>query len=98
PGSALGWVAGPSRAKGRGLAADIQRLQEDAGSRAVRLIEVEGYIAPFCGFGADGVVRRDYADIKQVVSRPPLRRSAAGPLSYAVASATRSLPSFFFRR
>jgi diacylglycerol kinase family enzyme len=97
-GNALAWVVGASRAKGRGLAADIQRLQEDAGSRAVRLIEVEGYIAPFCGFGADAVVLRDYADIKQVVSRTPLRRYAAGPLSYAVASATRSLPSFFFRR
>jgi diacylglycerol kinase family enzyme len=97
-GNALAWVVGASRAKGRGLAADVQRLQEDAGSRPVRLIEIEGYIAPFCGFGADAVVLHDYADIKNLLLRTPLKRVAAGPLSYAIASATRSLPSFVFRR
>src|SRR5688500_4000941 len=45
-GNALAWVVGAGRTKERGLAADIQRLSEDAGSRLVRLIEVEDYIAP----------------------------------------------------
>ena len=97
-GNALAWVVGASQAKGRGLAADIQRLGEDAGSREVRLIEVEGFVAPFCGFGVDAVVLDDYQHVKESLSRTPLKRVAAGPLSYAVASVTRSIPSYLFRR
>src|ERR1041385_1104434 len=58
-GNALAWVVGASGAKRRGLAADIQRLREDAGSRPVRFIEVEDLIAPFAGFGVDAVERGD---------------------------------------
>src|SRR5258708_7411303 len=46
-GNALAWVVGASHAKRRGLAKDLQRLHEEAGSRALRLIEVDGLIAPF---------------------------------------------------
>jgi diacylglycerol kinase family enzyme len=97
-GNALAWVVGASKAKGRGLAADIQRLRVDAGSRAIRLIEVEDFITPFCGFGADALVLRDYADVKTLLSRTPLKRYAAGPLSYGIAAATRSLPSLVLRK
>lgn len=96
-GNALAWVAGASRAKGRGLSADIQRLREDAGSRALRLVEVEGFLAPFAGFGVDAVVLRDYADVKSMLGRTPLKRYAPGALSYTLASVTRSLPSFLVR-
>lgn len=96
-GNALAWVVGASRAKGRGLAADIQRLHEDAGSRAVHLVEVEGFLTPFAGFGVDAVVLRDYSDVKKLLSKTPLKRFAAGPLSYTVASVTRSIPSYFIR-
>jgi diacylglycerol kinase family enzyme len=97
-GNAIAWVVGASRVKGKGLAADIQRLLEDAGSRAVRLIEVEDFISPFCGFGVDAVVLSDYAVVKGMLQRTPLRKVAAGPISYAVASATRSIPSYVFRK
>lgn len=97
-GNALAWVVGASRAKGRGLAADIQRLREDAGSREVRLVEVEGVLTPFAGFGVDAVVLRDYGEVKNVLGKTPLKRFAAGPLSYAVASVTRSIPSYFLRK
>jgi diacylglycerol kinase family enzyme len=97
-GNALAWVVGAGRARERGLAADIQRLSEDAGSRPVRLIEVEDFIAPFCGFGADAVVLADYSDVKARLSKTVLKRVATGPLSYAIAATTRSLPSYFFRR
>ena len=97
-GNALAWVVGASQAKGRGLSADIQRLREDAGSREVRLIEVEGFIAPFCGFGIDAVVLDDYQRVKSALSRTPLKPVAAGPLGYAVASVTRTLPSYLLRR
>ena len=96
-GNAIAWVVGASKAR-EGLAADIQRLQEDAGSRPIRLIEVEDFIAPFCGFGVDAVVLSDYSAVKQALSRTPLKSVAAGPLSYAVAAVTRSIPSYLFRR
>lgn len=96
-GNALSWVVGASRAKDRGLAADIQRLREDAGSREIRLCEVDGYLAPFCGFGVDAVVLRDYADVKKLLSKTLLKRYASGPVSYALASMTRSIPSYFIR-
>lgn len=97
-GNALAWVVGASQVKGRGLSADIQRLREDAGSREVRLIEVEEYIAPFCGFGIDAVVLDDYQRVKSRLSKTPLKRVAAGPLGYGVSSITRTIPSYFFRR
>jgi diacylglycerol kinase family enzyme len=98
-GNSLAWVVGASPAKrgGRGLAADIQRLREDAGSRPMRFIEVEGYVAPFCGFGVDAVVLRDYNRTKNFLSRGPLGRYAAGPLSYVVSSVTQSIPSYVLR-
>lgn len=97
-GNALAWVVGASQAKGRGLAADIQKLREDAGSRPLRLVEVEGIMTPFCGFGVDAVVLRDYGEVKALLSKTMLKRWAAGPLSYSVASVTRSIPSYFLRR
>ncbi|MCA9598366.1 MAG: hypothetical protein KC776_33870 [Myxococcales bacterium] len=96
-GNALAWVVGASRAKGRGLAADIQRLHEDAGSRPVRLCEVQGFITPFCGFGVDAVVLSDYSEVRKLLSKTVLKRYAAGPLSYVVSSVTRSIPSYFIR-
>jgi diacylglycerol kinase family enzyme len=97
-GNALAWVVGASHAKGRGLAADIQRLRSEAGSRPVRLVEVEGILTPFSGFGIDAIVLRDYSAVKESLSKTPLRRWAAGPLSYTLAATTRSIPSHFFRR
>jgi diacylglycerol kinase family enzyme len=96
-GNALAWVVGASGSKSRGLAADIQRLREDAGSRPVRFIEVEDRIAPFAGFGVDAVVLQDYEFVKKRLQKTALRRIAPGPLSYAISSVTRSIPSYFFR-
>jgi len=96
-GNALAWVAGASKAKGRGLAADIQRLREDAGSREIRLVEVEDYLTPFAGFGVDAVVLHDYAAIKSQLAGTPFQRLASGASGYAVASVTRSIPSYFVR-
>lgn len=96
-GNALAWVVGASGKARRNLAADIQRLREDAGSRPVRFVEVEGLIAPFAGFGVDAVVLNDYDLVKRQLLQTPLRPIAAGPLSYAVSTLTRSLPSYFLR-
>lgn len=96
-GNALAWVLGASQGGRRGLGADVRRLLADAGSRPLRLVEVEGYITPFCGFGADAVVLRDYQVVKDALSRTPLRSVAPGPVSYLLGTVTRSLPSFLVR-
>jgi diacylglycerol kinase family enzyme len=96
-GNALAWVAGASQARGRGLAADIQRLHRDAGSRPLRLIEVEGVIAPFCGLGADAAVLSDYQALKRTVQDTPLRGLLSSPMGFIAASATRSIPGFVLR-
>jgi diacylglycerol kinase family enzyme len=97
-GNALAWVVGARDPKSGELAADIKRLTEDAGSRTMRLIEVEGFNAPFCGFGADADVLADYSKVKSALQRTPLKSVAPGLLSYAVAAVTRSIPSYFVKR
>jgi diacylglycerol kinase family enzyme len=87
-GNALAWVVGATHVRKGGLKADIERLRADAGSRPMRLIEVEGFLAPFCGFGVDALVLRDYGAVKRSMAAGPLRRFAAGPLSYFVAATT----------
>ena len=97
-GNSLAWVVGARDVKGRELGADIHRLSEHAGSRTLRLIEVEGIISPFCGIGADAQVLTDYNRVKDRLARTPLKRIAPGPLSYGVAAVTRSLPQQLFGR
>jgi diacylglycerol kinase family enzyme len=94
-GNSLAWVVGAQGADKHELAADIGRLIEDAGSRSMRLIEVEGFIAPFCGLGADALVLADYGKVKGALAKTPLKRVAPGPLGYALAATTRSIPRFF---
>lgn len=97
-GNALAWVVGARDPKSGELAADIARLTQDAGSRAMRLIEVEGFIAPFCGFGADADVLADYGKVKSRLQKTPLKSVAPGLLSYAVAAVTRSIPNALLKR
>jgi diacylglycerol kinase family enzyme len=97
-GNALAHVVGAS-GSGRGeLAADIRRLREDAGSREVGLVEVDGELAPFCGFGVDAVVLRDYEALKQRLGGTPLEGIGMGPVGYAISSITRSLPRAVVKR
>lgn len=95
-GNSLAWVVGAGEVRGREVGADIERLSQHAGSRSMRLVEVEGTISPFCGVGADAMVLSDYGWVKDRLGRTPLRRIAPGPLSYGVAAVTRSLPQQLF--
>jgi diacylglycerol kinase family enzyme len=95
-GNALAWVVGATSSGLRGLTADIERLQADAGSRSMHLIEVEGQIAPFCGFGADAQLLADYDKTKSLLLKTPLRSLAQGFMSYGLAAATRTIPSSIF--
>lgn len=95
-GNALAWVVGASPGK-EGLRADIRRLHEDeAGSREIRLVDVEGFLTPFAGAGADAQVLADYNQTKAWLKRTPLRPIAAGLFGYALAAASRSLPGYLF--
>lgn len=100
-GNAIAWVVGASPAgkKGsrRGLAADLERLKNDAGSRALPLVEAEGVLTPFAGFGIDAIMLRDYGDMKRWLGKTPLRSLAAGPLAYTLAATTRTIPSYVVR-
>jgi diacylglycerol kinase family enzyme len=96
-GNSLAWVVGARGVQGE-LGADIERLSLHAGSRSIRLVEVDGIISPFCGLGADARVLLDYTWMKDKLSRTPLRRVAAGPVGYGLAAATRSLPRELFRK
>jgi diacylglycerol kinase family enzyme len=100
-GNSLAWVIGASKSgEGgkKGLAADLARLRSDAGSRDLRLVEAEGMLSPFCGFGIDAIMLRDYGRVKSVLARGPLKRLAPGPVAYAVAATTQTIPSYVFRR
>lgn len=102
-GNSLAWALGASRSGSRGgagkaLAADLQRLRSDAGSRRLRLVEAEGVLSPFCGFGIDAIMLRDYGRVKAALARGPLKRIAPGPIAYAIAATTRTIPSYVFRK
>lgn len=97
-GNSLAWVVGASNAKGRGLAADIVRLREEAGSRPMRLIEVDDYLSPFCGFGVDAVVLHHKEATKAwMLTLPVLKRLATGEAIYAVSTFTRTFPYYLMR-
>lgn len=95
-GNALAWVVGATSSGARNLSADIERLQADAGSRSLYLVDVEGQIAPFCGFGADAQLLADYEKTKSLLGKTPLRSVAPGALSYGLAAATRTIPTSLF--
>lgn len=100
-GNSLAWLLGSSRTgKGRtarALEVDIARLRNDAGSRELRLVEVDGVLAPFCGFGVDAIALHDYHTTRRWLSRGPLRKIAPGALGYAISATTRTIPGYLLR-
>ncbi|MBI5516126.1 MAG: hypothetical protein HY909_20245 [Deltaproteobacteria bacterium] len=98
-GNALAWVVGAQAPrKGRGVAADIARLRQDAGFRPMRLLEVDGALTPFAGVGIDATVLHQYNRTKKLLQRTPLKRFAAGALGYTLAISTQTLPGYLFAR
>lgn len=94
-GNALSWVVGSSGRKGGLLAADVLRLRDEAGARPLRLVEVEGTLAPFCGFGIDANVLADYHRVRDAFKKLPVpHKWVAGAVSYAVAASTLSIPKY----
>lgn len=100
-GNSLAWVVGASQTGSgprvaKALSADIARLRADAGSRPLRLVEVEGMLSPFCGFGIDANVLHDYSETKKLLKKLPFVK-AAGVTTYAIAAATRTIPGYLLK-
>ncbi len=100
-GNSLAWVVGASNTGSgprvaKALSADIARLRADAGSRPLRLVEAEGMMSPFCGFGIDANVLNDYAETKSLFSKVPFMK-AGGVGTYAFAAVTRTIPGYLFK-
>jgi len=93
-GNALAWVVGATAVGSDGLSADIERLHREAGSREIRLVEVEGTLSPFAGLGADARVLADYNATKDWLQKTPFKPVAAGLLSYGISAVTRTLPAY----
>ncbi|MEM9188431.1 MAG: diacylglycerol kinase family protein [Myxococcota bacterium] len=97
-GNALAWVLGAQNPKGRGVATDLARLRREAGSRPLRLLDVEGLLTPFAGLGVDAVALQHYNDMKDQMSKIPVaRRFASGGLAYLASVTTRSIPEYLVR-
>ncbi|MBI2391087.1 MAG: hypothetical protein HYV09_15955 [Deltaproteobacteria bacterium] len=98
-GNALSWVVGSSGRKGGLLAADVLRLRDEAGARPLRLVECEGIVAPFCGFGIDANVLADYHRVRDGFFKklPVPHKWVAGAVSYAVAATTMSIPKYLVK-
>ena len=96
-GNALAWVLGSENTRGKGVVPDLVRLRE-AGSRALRLLEVEGMYAPFAGLGIDAMALQHYQEMRETFRRiPVLKRFASGGVAYASAIALRSSPEAVVR-
>ena len=97
-GNALAWVLGAQNPRGRGVVTDIARLRTEAGSRELRLLEVDGTLTPFAGLGVDATVLEHFNEVKTTFQRTPvLRRYATGGIAYFVAIVGRSMPEFLVR-
>lgn len=98
-GNSLAWFVGAHGVGRRGLAADLHALRDRAGSRPLRLVEVEGHLAPFCGFGIDANVLADFHRVRDVFRALPLpMRWATGLVSYGLAATTMSMPKYLFKK
>ncbi len=99
-GNSLAWVLGstPLGERGKNLEVDLQRLKADAGSRLLHLVESEGVLSPFCGFGLDAAILKDYNATKSALSRGILKNIAPGALSYAISITSQTIPKVFLKK
>lgn len=97
-GNALAWVLGAQSSRSRGVFTDLARVRKEGGSRPLRLLEVEGTLAPFAGLGVDATALHHFAEVKRVFERiPVLRRLATGGVAYAVSIVGRTMPESVVR-
>ncbi|MFW5921184.1 MAG: hypothetical protein ACOCUS_05035, partial [Polyangiales bacterium] len=94
------WVLGAQSSghKGRGPIVDLARLRTEAGSRPLRMLNVEGTLAPFAGLGIDSIALQHFRDVKAAFERTPvLNKVATGGVAYVTSIVGRTLPGFLLR-
>lgn len=96
-GNALAWVVGPSTLGSKNRPIEQQELLRGTGSKKIQLVEVEGYLTPFAGLGADAQVLADYHATRDALHGTLLQPFGRGLCGYGVAAVTRSLPGAFRR-
>lgn len=97
-GNALAWVLGAKSPGRRGVVADLGRLRTEGGSRALRLLDVEGVLTPFAGLGIDAIALDDYRAVKERLGKSPLTRPfSAGGVAYLTAVISRTMPAYLLR-
>jgi diacylglycerol kinase family enzyme len=98
-GNALSWVLGSQQTSSKkAVVADLARLRSEGGSRALRLLDVEGRLTPFAGLGVDAVCLEHYGTTKDLLARTRLTRPlSTGASAYFISTVTRSLPEFLLR-
>jgi diacylglycerol kinase family enzyme len=97
-GNALAWVLGAQNTKARGIFADLARLRRQGGHGTLRLLRIEGKLAPFAGIGVDGLAIEHFNQVKKVVEKlPPAFHQAGGGLSHFVSIAFRTMPEVLIR-
>jgi len=97
-GNALAWVIGATNTRSRGVFADLARLRREGGSRSLRLIEVEGRLAPFAGLGSDAMALKHFNEVKSIFRRTPvLKHFATGGVAYGIAIAGWTIPELLLK-
>ncbi len=92
-GNALAWVLGAQKPEGRGMFADLTRLRGAVGSNTLRLVDVDGRLAPFGGIGVDGMALNDFNQLKETFARLPLlSRYGTGAVAYALSIGGVTMP------
>lgn len=94
-GNAIAWVVGAQRLRNSGVVADLARLRTEGGSRALRLVEVEGLLTPFAGLGADAIALQHYGETKQrFAGSRILKPFSTGPVVYATSLLSKTVPQY----
>jgi len=97
-GNALAWVLGAQNPRGRGVVADLARLRREGGSRQLRLLEVEDWLTPFAGLGADAIALSHYNAMRDVFYKSRwLRYVASGPVVYSASLLGRTVPQYLVK-
>lgn len=93
-GNAVAMALGSGSAKARELPGLVRRAQEMTNTRPMDLLEVDGRLTPFAGFGLDALILEDHLAVEQAFRNMGM---PIGPnTGYALSVALKSLPRFAF--
>lgn len=97
-GNGLAWVLGAQGGhKPKAVFADLARLQEEGGHGYIRMLRIDGRLAPFAGIGVDGMAIYDYNRVKDRLSPLPLiGKLGSGALGYTISLGGMTMPRVFF--